>query len=101
MKELKHEADFLAAQPGQTVFIEGRDVDAVYRDAPRGRRVEACDQPEQRRFPAARRTDDRDELTARDVQRQRMENGQRLIAAHDRLGDLAQANHVPACPRAE
>ena len=65
---------------------------------PGARRVEAGDQPEQRRLAAARRPDDGDELTVRDVDRERMKDGQRLGAAHDRLRDLAQLDHDPAAP---
>ena len=68
MKELEHEADLLAAQLRQRVFVEPRDVDAVDHDRARRRRVEPGDQPEQRRLAAARRPDDRDELAARNRQ---------------------------------
>ena len=98
MKELEHEADLLAAQPRQRVLVEPRDVDAVDEHRARRRRVEAGDEAEQRRLAAARRPDDRHELTARNVEGQRMKNRERLVAALDGLRDLTQLNHDPGTP---
>ena len=64
MEELEDEADLLAAQLRERVLVEPRDVDAVDQDRARRRRVEPGDQAEQRRLAAARRPDDRDELSA-------------------------------------
>src|SRR4030095_4447771 len=65
MERLKDEADQPAAQLGQIVFAHSGDLAPAQTDAARSRRVESADKPEQRRFAAARRADDRDELTAR------------------------------------
>ena len=40
-KNWKIEADALASQPGQRIFAETGDVDAVQKDLPRARRVES------------------------------------------------------------
>ena len=85
VKELEHEPDLLAAQLRQGVLAERGDVDAVDHDRARRRRIEAGEQPEQRRLAAAGRTDDGHELPARDRRREGVENGQRLGAARDRL----------------
>ena len=93
MKELEDEADLLAAQPGQTVLVEPRDVGAVDRDRSGARGVEPRDEPEQRRLAAARGTDDGDKLTGRNGGRERMENRQRLGAAHHRLRHVVELDH--------
>ena len=48
MEELEHEPDFLAAQPGQRVFAQLGDVDAVDQDLTGARRIKAGQQSEQR-----------------------------------------------------
>src|SRR5207302_3959752 len=77
------------------------DVDAVDRHVARRWGVEAGNEPEQCRLAATRGTDDGQELAARDVERERMQNRERLGAAHDGLRDLAQLNHVEYCPRGQ
>src|SRR5256885_696557 len=99
MKELKHEPDLLAAQPGQRIFVEPRDVHAVDEHLTRSRRVEAGDQTEQRRLPAARRSNDREELSAGDLKRERMQDRERFSAARHRFRDFSQLNHVWMGPR--
>ena len=54
MEELEDEADLRAAQPGERVLVERRDVDAVDEIVPVDRRVEPGDQAEQRGLAAAR-----------------------------------------------
>src|SRR5687767_1972346 len=93
MEKLEHEPDLLAAQPGEAVFRQPRDVDAVNQNRPGARRVESGEQPEQRRFPAARRPDDRDELPGPDGVVERMQDGERMAAAVHGLGNAAQLNH--------
>jgi len=95
VKELEHEPDLLAAQPGQRILVELRDVDLVYQHGAGRGRVEAGDEAEQRRLAAAGRSDDRHELSVRDHDRQRMEDGERLRSAHDGLRDPAQLDHDP------
>ena len=46
MKELKDEADLLAAKSGQLVFIQRRDVLAIDEDTPSRRRIESRNQPQ-------------------------------------------------------
>ena len=97
VEELEHEADLLAAQAREAVFVELRDVDLIDQHLAGRRLVEARDEPEQRRFAAARRPDDGDELTSENLKRERVEDRERLGAAHDGLGHLAQLDHDPRC----
>src|SRR6185436_11058424 len=92
-------ADFLAAQPRERVFVEPRDVDRLDQHGSGRGGVEPCDQPQQRRLAAARGADYRDELAARNLNRQRVKDGERLGSAHDCFGDLAQLDHDPGRPR--
>ena len=62
MERLEHEADALAAQHGQRVVVQRREVDAVDDDRAGVGALEAGDQVEQRRLADARLADDRDEL---------------------------------------
>jgi hypothetical protein len=48
MKGLKHEPDLLAAESRELILAEFRDVDVVDEDRSAGRRVEPCDEAEQR-----------------------------------------------------
>ena len=93
MEELEDEADARAAQPRERVFVERGDVDAVEHDVPGRRRVEAGEQPEQRRLAAARRPGDRHDAPGLDGQVERMKDGQRAGAARHRLGNAAQLDH--------
>src|SRR5687767_7946136 len=100
MKKLKHEADLLAAEPRQTVFVQRGDVDAVDQNVARRRRIKAGNQTEQCRLPAAGRTDDCQGLATRDRKTQRLQNRQRLSAALHCLADTAQLNHRVVVVRA-
>ena len=77
MKELKHEPDLLATQLRQTVLVESRDVDAIDRPRIPKSGVQSRDQTEQRRFAAARWTDDGQKRRARNLERERMQDGER------------------------
>ncbi len=96
VEELEDEADLLPAQPGQPVLVERRDVGAVDHDPPGRRRVEAGNQAEQRRLPAAGRSGHREEPARGHVEIDRLEDGQRRRAAHHRFGHAAQFNHRDA-----
>jgi hypothetical protein len=93
VKELEHEADLLATQPGERVLRKAGDVDAVDQHLAGTRRVEAGDETEQRGLAAARRPHDGHELTFADLKRERMQDGERFGAARDGLRDLAQLDH--------
>ncbi len=67
--------------------------DAVDQDAAGGGRIQSREQPEQRGLAAARGPDDGDELARGDREVKGMEDGQRTVAAHDRLGDATQFDH--------
>jgi hypothetical protein len=90
VKELEDEADLLATESGEAVFAELGDVDAVDQHVTRARRVQPGNQPEQRGLAAARGTDDRHELASGDVERDRMQDRERLGAADDGLGDVPE-----------
>ena len=96
MEELEDEPDLLAAETREPVLGQRRDVHAVDDDLPGRRRVEAGEQAEQRGFAAARRSDDRDELTRLNRVVERMENRERVIAALNRFGDVPQLDHRAA-----
>src|SRR5207247_8649417 len=91
--------NLLAAQPRQRVLVEARDVHAVDQHLAGTRRVEAGDQAEQRRLPAPGGSDNRQELSAGDLKRERMEDRERLGAAHARFRDVSPLNHVWTGPR--
>src|ERR1051326_3564246 len=93
MEELEDEADFLAAEFRQSVFAELRDVDAVDEHVAGAGRVEPRNQPEQGRLAAARRSDDGDEFAAGDVERERMQDRERIGPADDGLRDVPQRDH--------
>src|SRR5437879_649169 len=65
MEELEDEADLLAAELREPVFVKLRDVDTVDDDRSRRRRIEPGNQAEQRRFPTSRWSDDGHELSLR------------------------------------
>src|SRR5438105_6485359 len=93
MKELEDESNLLAAQLCETVLVHLSDVHAVDENRTGRRCVEAGNQAEERRLAAARRTDDGDEAAARDIERERMKNRQRLRTTEHGLRDLTQTNH--------
>ena len=93
MEELEHEADLFAAEPGQRILVERRDVHAVDADLTRRRGVEASDEPEQCGLAAARRADDGEALPVRHVEGERVQDGERRAAALNGLADAAQRDH--------
>ena len=93
VKELEDEADLLAAQLRERVLAESGDVGAVDQDLAGARRVEAGDQPEQRRLAAARGADDGQEAAGGNREIERMQNRQWTAAALDRLRYAAQLDH--------
>src|SRR5688572_15874180 len=100
MKELEDESDLFAAQPGQAVLSEPRDVHAVDQNLTRARGIEPGEQAEQRRLAAARRTNDGDELAGGDRVVQRMENRQRMVATLDCFRHSTELDHLAALPAA-
>src|SRR5688572_7542377 len=93
MKELEHEADLLAAQPRQRVFIEARDLGAGNGDGAARCGIEPRDQAQQGRLPAARWTDDCETSSRGHIEIERMKNGKRVAAALNGLADAAKVNH--------
>ncbi len=80
MERLKDEAELAASETRQRVLAHTRDLLAVDEDAPRGRRVEPGDEPQQRGLAAPRRADDGDELTLGYLQVKLAQDGQALRA---------------------
>src|SRR6185436_13829925 len=93
VKELEDESDLLAAQPGQPVLGQLRDVDAVDQNLSGAWRIESRQQAKERGLPAARRSHDGNELTRGNGVVQRVKNRQGMIAALDRLRNPAQLDH--------
>ena len=94
VEELEDETHLLATQSCELVFAQPGNVHVVDEYGAGRGCVEAGDQPEQRGLPAAGRADDGDEFSVRNLNRQRMQDGERLTAAHDRFRHVAQFNHV-------
>src|SRR5688572_372394 len=93
MKELEDKSNLFSAQSRQSVFAELRDIGTVDQDFARTWRIEARQQPEERRLAAARRPDHRKKTSRRNRHVQRVQNRQRTAAAFDRLGDAAKLDH--------
>ena len=74
-----------ASASSSSVVMSVPPIEIVPLDA----RIEPGDQSEQRRLAAARRPDDREALPVGHVEIERMQDGERLAAAHDRLADAA------------
>src|SRR5215470_17848888 len=98
MEELEDESDLLSAQLRQRVLVESGDVHVVDEHGSGRRRVQAGDQPEERRLAAARWSDDRHELAVWDLECERVKNGQRLAAAGHRFGNISQLDHDSGRP---
>ena len=76
VKRLEHESNVLGSQHGPSVLIQRRQVDAVQADLPGTREVEARKQRQQRGFAGPGRPDDRDRLTAQNLETDVRKNGQ-------------------------
>ena len=93
MERLEDEPDLRAAKLRQLIFTENRHVGAVDENRSGRRRIETRNQPEQRRLSTARRSNDREALSGRNGEVDRMEDGELLIATLDRLGNTPQLDH--------
>src|SRR5688572_333263 len=98
IKALEHEPD--RAQPESRRFTIAHAIDSLslYRDGPRGWLVDHSDEVEQRRLPAARRTNDGDIIPGSDLERHALKRmhalaSKRVVTLHilERYDHLAHA----------
>jgi len=94
LKALKHEPNFLAAQPRPSIFAEASEVDVVEQHGSCARDVEAGEQAEQGGLAAAGWSDDGDEFAVRDREAHVAQHGDRSIAAGKRFRQLTGNEHV-------
>ena len=85
--------DVLAAVPRQAALVGRAEIVVAIADAARRRHVETAENVQQRGLSAARRADNRHEFPAGDVERQRMQNRERLAAADDGFRDVPKRDH--------
>src|SRR5439155_3948346 len=87
--ELEHEADVGGTPAREVAAREAVDPAAVDGDGPRRRRVQPADEIQQRGLAGSRGPHERDEVAARDVEIDAVQDLDRLAAAAVRLGDAA------------
>jgi hypothetical protein len=92
MEGLEHDADGAAAEAGERIFAEFREVGAGDADAPRGRRFEPGRHHQERRFAGARRPEQRDRFAARDFQRDTRQDVDRACRARQRQPHIVQSD---------
>src|SRR6185369_13800979 len=85
---LENESDFAPPHQRQLIFGQPGDVHAVNHDGPRGRRVQSCQQPEQRALAAPRSAHDRDKLAGRDFQINSAKDLDAMAPAIEGLGEI-------------
>ncbi len=95
IEKLKNEPDLVAAQARQLVVGKAAQPAAIDFDFAGGRRVEAADQVQQRRFAGAGRSDDGDHLAARDLEIHRIQRRDLRFPLED-FADLSESNHLLA-----
>ena len=93
VKELEHEPDLLAAQPGKRIFAQLCDVHVVNEDLAGRRRIQPRDEAEEGRLATAGWAENGEKPTGGDRQVQRMENRERTSTARDGLRDAPKLNH--------
>src|SRR5687767_5928720 len=81
LKALENESNFFTAQLGAGVFVQLGEVGPVEMDRSARWRVQACEEPEQRRLAATRGSDDRDELALLDRERHVPQHCETVVAA--------------------
>src|SRR5688572_11884305 len=81
LEALEHEADLLAAELGPRVLTHLAEIVAVEDHLAASRGIESGEESEKRGLPAARGSDDCDEPTLRNGERDVPQNGKLLIAA--------------------
>ena len=99
VKRLENKADLLAPNTCQAVLAHCRDLVVVNKNTAGARCVESGYQPEQRRFTAARRTGDRDELPVGNIERNIVEYRKILNAGTDGFCDVFELDHRSSLPQ--
>jgi hypothetical protein len=90
MERLKNETDLFAPDIGECVFAQFGYFVAVDVYAARRGRIEASDEPKQRRFSAAGGSGERNELPVRDRKRDLGQYGQIGRSRADGFGNIIQ-----------
>ena len=85
LKALEHESNFLSSQPCPGIFREGAEVGAIERHAGY---VESGEKAEQRRLPAPRWPDDRDERALGHHERDIAQDRENATTAGVRFGQI-------------
>jgi acyl-CoA thioesterase-1 len=85
---LEHESDLAAADQRQPVFLQARNIDAVYDDGPRSSRVETGEQTEQRALSTSGGTHDGDELAGRNIEVDAAEDFNAMAPAVEAFGKV-------------
>jgi hypothetical protein len=93
VKGLKDEPYLLSPEFGERIFVHACDGKAVYADFARCRRIESCDESEQRRFAASGWSDYRHELPIGYNQIERVKYGKFFVAGRHRFRNLVQFDH--------
>ena len=96
MKELENEADVPLAVRGELVVVEIRDVLALQTVRARRRAVEQPEHVQQRGFPRARRTHDRDVFARVDLEIDVVERVHDLFADDVLSADSGELHHGAA-----
>jgi len=86
---LENKADFSPPHQRQLIFRQARDVHTVDHDGPRRRRVQTCQQSEQRALAAARGSHDGHELSGWDFQIDTAQNVDTMAPAIEGLGEIS------------
>jgi len=92
VEELKDESDLVPPHFREAIIGEPGERLAINEDVAGGRSIESPNKIEQRRFPGARRANDRDHLTSRNRQVDLIERGD-SISALKSLRGCRQLNH--------
>ena len=90
---LKHKTDLAPAHQRQLVFLEPGNLLAVQENLAGGRRIEACQQAQQRALSAAGRAHHGGKLPARNLQLDALQNIDAMRARIDRFGEGVCSNH--------
>ena len=92
MEGLEHDADRAAAEAGECILAEFRQVGSRDADAARGRRFEPRGHHEQGRFAGARGSEQRDGFAACDFERDTRQDVDRPGRARQRQPHIFQSN---------
>lgn len=94
IEELKNKSDLVAADFGELVVGESREIFVVHANRAGRGAIEAADQIEERGFAGPGWSDDRDHFTAWNRQRH-VAKGDDTALALELLGDAIEVDHTP------